>query len=69
VHLVGITYKFIKMHGPININDSWCSLYECMNVTGYNASQKIGVCKKGFKVFKTVFIGFRYQFRYQISNL
>lgn len=41
-----------------------------MNVTGYNVSQTIGVCRKGFRVLKTVFFtGFIYQFRYPIRNL
>jgi len=26
-----------------------------MNVRAYSVSQKIGVCRKGFKVFKTTF--------------
>lgn len=39
----------------IHQHDSWCSLYECMNVGGYNVSQKIGECRKGLKVFKTIF--------------
>jgi len=41
-----------------------------MNVRGYSVLKKIGVCRKGFKVFKTTFfVGFRYQFEYKISNL